>query len=198
MLNGQIRRGDGERINAVVWFSDMRNSTGLAETMEPESYFALLNSFFSATAEPVAANGGEVLDFIGDAVLGIFPFNGERGKKKAAKAASNAVDFAISRAAEINSTREDDGQEKFNFGIGLNVGEVQFGNIGIPSRLAFSVIGPTVNEAARIESMTKFLQQPVLSDAKLARLVPDRWKTVGEHKLDGVLDPVELYSLIPR
>ena len=71
---------------------------------------------------------------------------------------------------------------------------MKFGNIGIPQRLTFSIIGHTVNEAARIESMTKLLQQPVLSSAGLARLNPERWTSIGAHKLDGVLDPVELYA----
>ena len=194
VLNGQIRRGDGSRINAVVWYSDLRDSTSLAETMEPDSYFALLNSFFSATAEPVTKHGGEILDFIGDAVLGIFPFEGEDRKCDAAKAATLAIRSAIKGADAANLQREKSGLEKFKFGIGLNVGEVQFGNIGIPSRLAFSVIGSTVNQAARIENMTKFLQQPVLANSEFASLVPEQWKSVGEHKLDGVLHPLELFS----
>ena len=89
------------------------------------------------------------------------------------------------------------GLEKFKFGIGLNVGEVRFGNIGIPSRLAFSVIGATVNQVARIESMTKMLQQPVLADERFARLSPTFWKESGEHKLDGVLEPARLFSFNP-
>lgn len=194
VLNGQIRRGDGAKTSAVVWYSDLRNSTSLAETMEAEEYFGLLNSYFMATAEPVVANGGEILDFIGDAVLGIFPYEEPSQIQQAADAANQAVLQALSIAEEKNRKRINAGMEKFNFGIGLNVGEVRFGNIGIPSRLAFSVIGPTVNQVARIEGMTKLLQHTVLADHRFAQLAPGFWQPAGEHKLDGVLDPVKLYS----
>jgi len=192
--DGQIRRGDGQRTSAVVWYSDMRNSTSLAETMQPEEYFDLLNSYFMATAEPVVKHGGEVLDFIGDGVLGIFPFEGHDELHRAANAANNALDDALVVSEEINEARRAEQKETFNFGIGLNVGDVMFGNIGVPSRLTFSVIGPTVNEVARIESMTKLLQSKVLADKTFAELDSSRWKSLGEHKLDGVLHEKELFS----
>ena len=194
VLNGQIRRGDGERTNAVVWYADMRNSTSLADTMEPDEYFDLLNAYFMSTAEPVVNHGGEILDFIGDAVLGIFPYQETSQLSEAAKAANAALDDVLDISREANKEREKQGLEMFKFGIGLNVGEVMFGNIGIPSRLTFSVIGPTVNEVARIESMTKLLQTQILADQTFASLNPDRWQSVGEHKLDGVLFEKELFS----
>jgi adenylate cyclase len=198
VLRGQIRRGDGEQMNAVVWFSDMRNSTMLAESLPSEDYFALLNSYFEATAGPLVERGGEVLDFIGDGVLGIFPFDTDRAMADAAKRANAALDDVMARAHSANSTRAAEGLERFNFGVGLNVGGVKFGNIGIPQRLSFSVIGQTVNEVARIESMTKLLQQPVLAGHGLASLVPERWRSLGEHKLEGVLDPMELFAFQPH
>ncbi|GIL00656.1 MAG: adenylate cyclase [Alphaproteobacteria bacterium] len=194
VLSGQIRRGDGERTSAVVWFSDLRNSTAFAETLPAEGYFSLLNAYFEATAGPLVDNGGEVLDFIGDAVLGIFPFADAGELADAARRANAALDRTIELADTINRQRAADGLERFKFGVGLNVGEVKFGNIGIPQRLTFSIIGQTVNEVARIESMTKLLQQPVLAGGGLANLNPERWRSVGVHKLDGLLDPVELFA----
>lgn len=194
VLRGQIRRGDGERTKAVVWYSDMRNSTMLAEAMEAEAYFALLNAYFETTAGPLVDHGGEVLDFIGDAVLGIFPFGDGDELCDAARRANAALDETLARGRMADDQRQAAGIDRFAFGIGLNVGEVKFGNIGIPNRLSFSVIGHSVNEVARIESMTKFLQQTVLSGAALAKLNPDRWRSIGEHKLEGVLDPVELFA----
>lgn len=194
VLAGQIRRGDGEETNAVVWFSDMRNSTMLAESLPADTYFSLLNSYFEATAGPLVDHGGEVLDFIGDGVLGIFPFVDGDGLEDAARRANAALDETLARGREVNSEREKAGLDRFGFGVGLNVGGVRFGNIGIPQRLSFSVIGQTVNEVARIESMTKMLQQPVLAGRKLASLNPERWRTLGDHKLDGVLEPVELFA----
>jgi adenylate cyclase len=195
VLDGNIRRGDGETTRAVVWYSDLRDSTMSAENMESDAYFAMLNAYFEATAGPLAEQGGEVLDFIGDAVLGIFPFADDSEMRDAAKAASAALDQSLALGRERNAEREEAGLDRFKFGVGLNVGDVKFGNIGIPQRLSFSVIGRTVNEVARIENMTKLLQQPVLASGSLARLAPERWKSVGEHKLDGVLDPVELFAL---
>ena len=194
VLNGQIRRGDGTTTNAVVWFSDMRNSTMLAETMPADEYFPMLNAYFESTAGALVDHGGEVLDFIGDAVLGIFPFESNDSLGEAARKANATIDEALDRASKANAEREKNGGERFKFGIGLNIGELKFGNIGIPERLSFSVIGHTVNEVSRIETMTKLLQQPVLAGGNLASLAPERWKSVGEHKLEGVLDPVELFA----
>jgi len=194
VLNGQIRRGDGQHTPAVVWFSDLRNSTAFAESLPADAYFSLLNSYFEATAGPLVDHGGEVLDFIGDAVLGIFPYADMGGLEDAARRANAALDRTIELAAAVNKARGDGGLERFKFGVGLNIGEVKFGNIGIPQRLSFSVIGQTVNEVARIEAMTKLLQQPVLAGGGLAGLNPERWRSVGAHKLDGLLDPVELFA----
>lgn len=194
VLNGQIRRGDGERTPAVVWFSDLRDSTAFAENLPADAYFSLLNAYFEATAGPLVDHGGEVLDFIGDAVLGIFPFSDETGLEDAARRANAALDETVAMAAAANKARAGEGLERFKFGVGLNVGDVKFGNIGIPQRLSFSVIGQSVNEVARIESMTKLLQQPVLAGSGLAGLNPERWRSMGAHKLDGMLDPVELFA----
>ncbi|MEZ5870321.1 MAG: adenylate/guanylate cyclase domain-containing protein [Nitratireductor sp.] len=194
VLKGQIRRGDGMHTPAVVWFSDLRNSTAYAESMPAETYFSMLNAYFETTAGALVNHGGEVLDFIGDAVLGIFPFDDESGLDDAAFRANAALDEALFLSREKNVERANAGQEQFKFGVGLNVGDVKFGNIGIPQRLSFSVIGHTVNEVARIESMTKLLQQPVLAGGGLARLDQKRWRSIGEHKLEGVLDPVELFA----
>lgn len=194
VLDGQIRRGDGQTTNAVIWYSDLRDSTQLAETMPPEDYFKLLNSYFTATAQPILDNGGEILDFIGDAVLGIFPYNNNRELKSAAKSANKALLATCELATEINAERVADGLQGFRFGIGVSVGEVMFGNIGIPSRLSFSVIGPAVNEAARIEALTKKLKRTILVGKSFADISPKEWKSLGEHKLQGVSQPIEIFD----
>ena len=194
VLDGQIRRGDGQTTNAVIWYSDLRDSTSLAETMPPKDYFDLLNSYFTATAQPIIDNGGEILDFIGDAVLGIFPYNNKRELKLAAKAANKALQATCGLAAKINAERKNDKLQSFHFGIGVNVGEVMFGNIGIPSRLSFSVIGSAVNEAARIEALTKKLNRTILVGKSFADISPKEWKSLGEHKLQGVSQPIEIFG----
>ncbi len=194
VLDGQIRRGDGQTTQAVIWYSDLRNSTHLAETMPAEEYFDLLNSYFTATAQPILDNGGEILDFIGDAVLGVFPYNTKSELDAASKAAIKALGSTCELATQINSERIKNGMEAFDFGVGVNVGEVMFGNIGIPSRLAFSVIGPAVNEAARIEALTKKLKRKILVGKSFAELSPNSWKSLGEHKLQGVAQPIEIFD----
>ena len=195
VLDGQIVRGDGQTTKAVIWYSDLRNSTQLAETMPADDYFNLLNSYFTATAQPIIDHGGEILDFIGDAVLGIFPYTTNRELKAAAKAAQSALNASCMAAAEINGQREKEGLEIFRYGIGVNVGEVMFGNIGIPSRLAFSVIGPAVNEAARIESLTKVFDPVILAGKSFAQINPANWKSLGEHRLEGVAQPIEIFEI---
>src|SRR5690606_20733045 len=135
VLAGNIRRGDGERIPAVVWFSDLRGSTRLSDSMDPDSYLALLNRYFECTAAAVIEHGGEILNFIGDGVLAIFPVDGDCGS--AAARAEAAVREARRRQAEAVAEGTPGGAP-LSFGIGLAVGEVMFGNIGVPSRLAFS------------------------------------------------------------
>lgn len=195
VLEGAIRLGDGEETKAIVWFSDMRDSTALADTMEPQAFLAMLNQYFDATAGSAIAHGGEVLDFIGDGVLAIFPFEGEKEKADAVLAATRAVIDALSTAEKLNAEREKDGLIPFRFGIGLNAGKVMFGNIGVASRLSFSVIGPTVNEVERIEKLTKALDCPVLISAEVAGLQPDLWHSHGYHALTGVAQKCELFGL---
>ena len=187
VLAGSIRRGDGHAIEAVIWYSDLRRSTALAERLPRDAFLALLNRYFECTAGAVETAGGEVLEFIGDAVLAVFPIVGEADAGAAVRAATAAADDALARLAAL-------GGDEVRFGVALAVGEVMFGNIGIPARLAFSVIGPTVNAVARIEAATKLIGAPVLATAAVAAVDPDGWHPVGAHALAGFAEPVELYA----
>jgi adenylate cyclase len=189
VLAGRIRRGDGNTIRAVIWYSDLRGSTALAERLPPDAYLALLNRYFEITAGAVMEAGGEVLDFIGDSVLGVFPVSDEVGVEAAADAATAAADVAVARISPVT-----DGMPALEFGIALAVGDVMFGNIGIPNRLSFSVIGSTVNAVARIEKMTKQIGEPVLATERVALTAPSHWRAVGSHSLDGFGAPVPLYA----
>lgn len=193
VLDGAIKLGDGRETKAVVWYSDMRNSTALADTMPPAEFLELLNDYFEATAGAAIEFGGEVLDFIGDAVLAIFPFDEDGGKQQAIRCGTMALDKAIENMDTTNAKRLQEGKQVFDFGIGMNVGTLNFGNIGVASRLAFSVIGPTINEVERIEALTKVLDSKALVSAEIAKLEPDRWVSVGNHKLAGVSQTPELF-----
>ncbi len=195
VLSGSIKRGDGDQINAVVWYSDLRGSTSLADTMAGEEYLNLLNAYFECTAGPVMEAGGEVLDFIGDAVLAIFPYEEDDEKNQAICAATSALQASIKAHEQTNQARRKAGLATFKFGIGLNVGTLMFGNIGVAQRLTFSVIGPTVNEVARIETLTKVTGKKILATKDVAAFEPSAWVALGAHTLHGVSQKVELFTL---
>jgi adenylate cyclase len=196
VLNGQIKRGDGETIHAVIWYSDLRNSTSMADTMAPDAYLGVLNTYFECTAGAVLANDGEVLRFIGDAVLAIFPIRDDG--TTAGVACENALAAAREaqkRLVEVNRQRTEADFEALNFGLGLHVGDVLYGNIGVPERLEFSVTGPAANEAARIEGLTKSLGYRVVFSAEFKQALAAEWRSLGHHELRGVGNAVEVFSL---
>ncbi|MCR9136590.1 MAG: adenylate/guanylate cyclase domain-containing protein [Alphaproteobacteria bacterium] len=194
VLDGAIKRGDGQETQAVVWYSDLRDSTALGDTMEAEDYFDLLNDYYECTAGSAMNHGGEVLDFIGDAVLAIFPFQSEDEFPEAAGAATRALRDANAVHEELNAQRRENGRVPIRFGVGLNAGKVMFGNIGVEERLTFSVIGPTVNEVARIETLTKAAGTSALVTKEIAACEPGVWKSTGTHKLVGVTQELELFA----
>lgn len=197
VLDGQIRRGDGERIHAAVWFSDLRGSTAMAEDLAPEDYIATLNAFFDAVGGAVLAKHGEILGFIGDAVLAIFPIRkGQATTAKACQRALAAARLAAQRVERLNQERAESGQAPIAYGLGLHLGDVTFGNIGVDERLSFSVIGPTVNEVARLEGLTKKLKRPVIASELFRKAVSSgaKWESLGEHRLAGVHRPLKVFA----
>lgn len=178
VLGGHIRRGDGSSIPAVVWYSDLRGSTRLSDTMDPDSYLQLLNLYFECTAQPVIDNGGEILNFVGDGVLAIFPIR-EKCPLDAAARAEKAAREALELGNQARR-KGTPGNAPLDFGIGLAIGDVMFGNIGVPQRLAFSGIGKVVNTVTRVEAATKSLGCPVLALGEFADVAPGDWVEVGE------------------
>lgn len=194
VLAGSIRLGDGEQTRALVWFSDLRSSTRLAETMPSGDFLELLNVYFECSARPAIAAGGEVLAFVGDAVLAIFPVDDDRQLPELNRRVTEAVTRSLVVSDKVNSERIAAGQEPIRYGIGLNLGELMYGNIGVPERLAFSAIGPTVIEVARIEKLTKTVGERVLATREVAAISPDMWRSAGMHPLEGLGEPQELFS----
>ena len=189
VLAGQIKRGDGEDIHAVIWFCDLRDSTALADSMSRRDFLSILNEYFECTLEPVLQRKGEVLRFIGDAALAIFPIDGR--PREACAAAVEAAREALARMEKANKKRP----LPLRFGIGLHLGELTYGNIGTPGRIEFTVIGAAANEAARIESLCKQLEVELLVSEHVARVLPIRWRSMGSHTLRGVGDKIELFTL---
>ncbi|WP_417797475.1 adenylate/guanylate cyclase domain-containing protein [Terasakiella pusilla] len=194
VLTGSIRLGDGEHIPAAIWYSDLRNSTVLGDTLPGPELLQSLNDYFSATAGSVIEHGGEVLRFVGDAVLAIFPSE-DQSLKSACDKATQAARDAIKRLRDINDLRRHQDKAPLAFGLGLHTGELMFGNIGIPERMDFSVTGPEANETARIESMTKELSCPILASRDFAQHSPESWTSLGEYPLRGVKRSIELFAL---
>jgi adenylate cyclase len=189
VLQGRIRRGDAERIHAVIWFCDLRDSTPLADALGPEAFLALLNEYFECVLGPVLERDGQVLRFIGDAALAIFPVGADPAE--AATRAVEAAREALVRMEKLNANR----QTPLRFGIGLHLGDVLYGNIGTGTRIEFTVIGAAANEAARIEALCKTLGAPLVVSDAVARYTRHAWRPLGRHPLRGVEKPVELLTL---
>ena len=197
VLDGQIRRGDGKTIHAVIWFCDLRGSTGHAEALSREAFLALLNAFFDCLAGAVLEHGGEVLRFIGDAALAIFPIQSQLADAtdKACAAALAAAREADRRIRVENTRRAGQGLAPVEYGIGLHVGEVTYGNIGTGNRLEFTVIGAAANEAARIEGLCKSLGRNLLLSGAFARHTQQPLVNLGSHELRGVGQAQEIFTL---
>lgn len=203
VLNGQIERGTGERIHAVIWYCDLRDSTRLAEILSPDSFLGVLNDYFDCMAGAVLDHGGEVLRFIGDAALAIFPI-GSTSKlleeactpsEGACRRALDAARDARLRMESLNERRQEVGDPPVGYGLALHVGDVMYGNIGVPQRLEFTVIGKAANEAARLESMSKELGESILISAAFPRCFPGETRSLGIHSLRGVSEPQEIFAL---
>lgn len=193
VLQGRIQRGDAESIHAVIGFCDLRDSTALAESIGAQAYLSTLNDYFECVLAPVLERGGEVLSFIGDAALVIFPVG--RDPADAATRAVDAARDAMARMQVLNERRSASESVQLRFGVGLHLGDVLYGNVGIPTRIAFTVVGAAANETARIEALCKTLDASLLVSDQVANLAPRDWTSLGEHQLRGVGKPIELFTL---
>jgi adenylate cyclase len=195
VLEGSITRGTQENIAAIVWLCDLRGFTALSESLPGPTLIALLNDYFGAMCEALSARGGEVLKFIGDALLAIFPLAG-RDARSAASDALAAASAAQSRIADLNTARAAAGDPRISYGLALHAGEVLYGNIGGESRLDFTVIGPAVNLAARLQDLCAPLARRVLvSDAFAALVDSSLLVDLGEHSLKGIARPQHVFAL---
>ena len=194
MLDGEIHLGDVEHIPAVIWFSDLRDSTAMAERMTVETFLRVVNAYFGCAAGAVLEHGGDVLRFIGDAVLAVFPVAKSESPERAAHQALAASRVARQRLAALNEHRAAQSQEQLAFGLGLHVGELLYGNIGVPTRIEFSVIGPAANEVARLENLTKETREPVLVSRAFKEAVDLPWRRLGVYQLKGVGDGMEVFA----
>jgi adenylate cyclase len=194
VANGGFQRGSGELIDAAIWFCDLRDFTSLSEQSTPQAMVKTLDEYFDHVAGAVMARGGEVLKFIGDAVLAIFPVGGNA--QQACQRALMAAEEALAALQGLNAERRARGEEPLAIGVALHVGQVMYGNIGARGRLDFTVISSSVNEACRLESLCKPLKVPLtLSEAFVQTARPETAVELGQHALKGVRAPIRVFTL---
>ncbi|MBB4105364.1 adenylate/guanylate cyclase domain-containing protein [Allorhizobium borbori] len=195
ILAGATTRGSGVTLSAAVLIFDIRDFTSISDISSRDDVIDMLNTYFDAIAEPIEQHRGEILKFMGDGLLAVFPLENEH--------ALNDIFTAVMETRQaidnLNTTNLAMGKPLLRYGIGVHVGEVMYGNIGSRRRLDFTAIGPTVNVASRLESLTKTVHHPILfseafvKQGKFEAFVDG----LGEHALRGLANPVSVFALKP-
>lgn len=192
ILAGATRRGTGTTVRAAIMICDLRDFTKISDNWPRDDVIDLLNGYFDAMSEPISRHGGEILKFIGDGLLAIFPLSRPAACANLLRAVAEARQAMIA----LNDKNSETGRAPLNYGIGVHVGDVMYGNIGSRARLDFTVIGPAVNMASRLESLTKQLSRTVLLSRTFADLVNADFdlERVGEYPVRGFNDPIEIFA----
>ncbi len=187
IMAGQIKRGDIDSMRAVIWFSDLRGFTLLADQVPPAELIAMLNDLFECQVPAIEKFGGEVLKFIGDGLLAIFPIDpGGKTPEEQTEAALAASDEALASLAVRNETATSKGGRALKFGLALHLGDIAYGNIGGSGRLDFTCIGTAVNVAARLEGIAGKMGKSRVISADIAKLTTRATEALGEVDLKGV------------
>ena len=194
---GAIMRGSVERLSAVLWYADLRGFTPLSDAAPGSAVIKLLNDVFETLTSALRPRGGQVLKFVGDGMLAIFPFD-EADRAETCRRALDAAFEATEKLEALKAARVAAGAPTAPVDLALHIGDVLYGNVGATDRLDFTVIGPTINEVARIEALCEPLDRPVLISAEFAAAAPDcrgRLEPLGRHALRGVREPKEIFAL---
>lgn len=195
VLTGQIRRGSGETISAVIWSSDLRRFTHISDHLSGERVIALLNDLFDLQARAIADHGGEILKFVGDGLLAIFPVADPSDAPRAAAEALAAAREAQERLGELRAQRVSEINSELEIIVALHYGAATYGNIGSADRLDFTVIGPAVNLVSRIELVGKSFNLPLIVTDDFAKAYGQPMKPLGMHTLRGLEQPHELFTV---
>lgn len=193
--NGTIQRGERTTLEAVVMFSDLRGFTALSDNSSESEVFDALNGYFDVVVQSVEEMGGDVLKFMGDGILSIFPIQANANRAHQCQQAALAARGVLAGLAALNDRRVEAGKKPLDIGIGINVGQVSYGNIGSPGRLDFTVLGGAVNIASRIEGLTKSIGHRVLATTALAETNPKLFTACGTHEVRGIAHPIDLFNL---
>lgn len=195
VLRGSIRRGESEMIHAILFYSDLRDFTPLSEETAVPRLTDLLDRYFETIARPVQAAGGEILKFIGDGLLAVFPC--PVGHRRACPTAQRALRVARDAQRAMADRRQEEPDFDLACGVALHVGDVLFGNVGASDRLDFTVIGPAVNLVTRIESLSKQATSGIVASEDFVRREGGDYDTLGRHRLKGISRPREVFSPKP-
>ena len=195
VLEGRIKRGDVDSIAAALWYCDLRSFTAITEGMSPQDVVLLLNDYFDCMSGPVHRHEGEVLKFIGDGFLAIFPIKDDLDRDRACNTALKAAMESLDALRELNVSRQTAGKPLLEVGIALHIGSVMYGNVGAAERLDFTITGPAVNLVSRIENLCRDLHYPLLTSAQFASPCGSTLRSIGLHRLRGVAAPQEIYTL---
>jgi adenylate cyclase len=195
VLGGRIARGVADRIEAVLWFSDLRNYTRISDSADPGQIIPLLNEYADAILSAIHEHEGDVLKLIGDGTLAIFTAADRASACRAALTAALEAHRAVSAVSQRRTAANLPATDMY---LALHVGEVFYGNIGSEERLDFTVVGPAVNEVSRIASMCRSLDQPVLISSAFAAAIGEPKQllvSVGRYALRGVERPQSLFTV---
>jgi adenylate cyclase len=195
IMRGHIRRGHAETMQAAIWLSDLRGFTALSDRLPAETVVDILNQYFDCQVSAIATRGGEVLKFMGDGLLAVFPIDeyvGDTGK-----ACAKVLEAACEARANVEAMQFPIGEtvERFRFGVALHVGRVLYGNIGGGNRLDFTCIGPAVNLAARLEKIAGRMHRTVVASSAFAAASPGGWEDLGEFPIAGFSKAEHVYGL---
>jgi len=196
VLNGKIQRGDVEVLDAAIWFSDLRGFTQMSGNVDSETLVGWLNEYFETVSKVILQNNGEILKFVGDAVLAIFPIHQPAQRNTICAGALDAAREANQALQTLNESRESKGLPPLSHGIALHEGDVQYGNIGALQRLDFTVIGQAVNLTSRLEGLCSSLKLPiVVSEIFASRVDNSCLQLAGEFTLKGMEEKQKVFGV---
>jgi adenylate cyclase len=195
ILAGEIRRGHAETMQAAIWMSDLRGFTALSDRLAPEIVVDILNQYFDCQVPAIRQHGGEILKFMGDGLLAVFPIAKDRGNL--AEVCTRVLEAAREARTNVDAMQYPSGEggERFRFGVALHIGGILFGNIGGSSRLDFTCIGPAVNLAARLEKIASRLKRTVVASEAFAGACVEGWSDLGEFPVAGFSKAARVYGL---
>jgi adenylate cyclase len=196
ILGGQIRRGHTETMHAAIWLSDLRGFTALSDRLPAETVVEILNRYFDCQVASIRSHGGEVLKFMGDGLLAVFPIDEYVGDVR--QVCSRVLEAARESRASVEAMHfpVGDAVERFRFGVALHVGKILYGNIGGGNRLDFTCIGPAVNLAARLEKIAGRLNRTIVASAAFAGICAGGWSELGEFPIAGFAKAERVYGLL--